>query len=166
VDSRHGSPSVQGVGHTVVSGGARNSTIVGGQGHAVSITQQLVGDALRPGEALELGFWGYVCLIGLCVIVLFVPYAADIVVLMELLACFALPVLALRAVFDLRNAGKRVGPAVIYFICTVLISWIVLRNYSSAAIAPNQGRPAISPDVCFVVQPLIQRVVPGRPTYR
>lgn len=140
VDVRSNSPTVQGTGHTVVTGGAAGATVVSGQGHTVSITR----DALRPGEGLALGFWGLVSVIGLVGAVLFVPYAANVIVIVELLACFALPALALRAVIDIGRAGRRTGAAVAYLLFTLVISWVVLRNYSGLEFLPEYA-PSFRP---------------------
>jgi len=144
VNIRRDSPVVSGIGHTVVAGGARGATIIGGLGHAVSITQQRFEAALRPGEAIALGFWGWVCLIGLCLTVLFVPYIADIAVVAEFLACFILPALALVAVFDLKKSGEHVGGAMTYFIFTGLISWIVLQSFDGLRFLPEYA-PSFRP---------------------
>lgn len=144
---------VQGIGHTVVTGGVRGSTVIGGQGHFVSLTQQRLEAALQPGDVLALGFWGWVCLIAFCLIVLLVPDGADIMLVMELLASFALPVIALVAFFDLQNSGERSGSALVALIFTGLISWMVLRNYDGAAISPSFGGLGFLPKYALSFRP-------------
>jgi hypothetical protein len=121
-----------------VTGGVRDSNIIGGQGHTVSITtQQVVNDALRPGEGFALGFWSMVSLLALVGALLLVP---DLVLWLELVACIVLPLVALRAVFDLAIIGRDIEAAVVHLVFTLLISWIVLRNYyGGAGLASHYG---------------------------
>lgn len=141
VDVRRDSPSVRGTSHTVVTGGVRGSTVIGGRGHVVSITHvpQRLEAALRPGEVIALGFWGWVCLFAIMLAILFVPYVAEIAVTSEALASFVLPVIALSAVFSLQKSGERIGGAMAYFVFASLISWMVLRNYDGATAPPSFG---------------------------
>jgi hypothetical protein len=162
VNIRRDSPIVRGIGHTVVTGGARGSTIIGGQGHAVSITQQRFEAALRPGEGIALGFWGWVCLSGIWLIVLFVPYGADFAVAAEFVASVALPVVALLAAVEFWKSGERIGGAVAYFIFTVLISWIVLRNYGDVRVGRIFGGLGFLPMYAPSFRPSFDALFLGR----